>query len=270
MSAPQFLKSWGLWNSAPTPESKRQILKKAIDDLNEVDVLVEERQQYMRRKCDGLLLEAKDRVAKRDRMGAKGCLKRRRQCEAEYMKLMLTSDIIATHRLALEGAMISEVLLNALKTSAEAMRTINAHASIEDVEKLMDKLQDHSQNASEIGDALSQPVVKFDEDELERELDELMGIEHEPLPRHPPSSPALSAVSSSSSVSSAVQSASSAAAAAAPRQSVVSLSPIALQPSVVPPPSLVAAALSAPATTATMPPPRSTPASGKKALQLAQ
>lgn len=215
----QRLKSWGglLWTSTPSEADKQKTLLEARRKLEDADELILKRQTLLRKRCALCVAEARQCMASKDRTGAKACLRQRKQWESEYAKLTKMREVISTHELALESAVLTEVVFNALKSSVEAMRTINGgHASVQDVDKLIEKLQDHSQNASEISDALSQPLDAntIDEDELERELNALMKLEEEnselvssPPPRHPPSSPALHVTPSSS--SSDVQSVSS-------------------------------------------------------------
>jgi hypothetical protein len=230
MTMSGLLKTLG-WKQNLSDEQKREICADSIRRLDEANLLIEQRQKILQKEAD-LCLQNARLYARRDRTRARTYLLNRRRYEAEYMKCTTLSDTVVCHKLALQNAAMAELVMNALKSSMDAMRAISSHASLKDAESLMDKLQDNSDSVSEMSSVLSQPLVPLDENALDSELDALLledeGGEPQYAPRPPLRSsgvPSLASRSSSSTVLSAG--------------------------SVVPPPSLACSLASMPATTAT-------------------
>ncbi|CAN1185507.1 Vacuolar protein sorting-associated protein 32 homolog 2 [Linum perenne] len=82
----------------------------------------------------------------------------------------------------LEGARATTDTVDALRTGAAAMKAMQKATNIDDVDKIMDEINEQSDNMKQIQEALSTPIgsaADFDEDELEAELEELESAELE-------------------------------------------------------------------------------------------
>jgi len=90
----------------------------------------------------------------------------------------------------IEGTKATTDTIDALKTGSAAVKSINNSLSIDEIEKTMEQVDEHTENMKQIQEALATPVgaaADFDEDELEAELEELEAEELEDELVHPPS-----------------------------------------------------------------------------------
>lgn len=103
-------------------------------------------------------------------------LKRKKQYENELDKNSGARMTLETQMMTLENANVNLEALNAMKVGSEAMKSIHGKMDINKVDETMEDIREQMDLASEISDAISQPVgfgVDIDEDELAAELDAL-------------------------------------------------------------------------------------------------
>lgn len=103
------------------------------------------------------------------------CLKRKKMIEKQIDNYSNTIFTLEQQGFLLEGAQTNANVVDAMKVAKDTMTHINKNTDVDDVNDLMDDLQEQTENATEISDALGQGMgVMDDEDEL---LAELEGLE---------------------------------------------------------------------------------------------
>eukprot|EP00268_Persea_americana_P023779 TRINITY_DN2328_c0_g1_i3.p1 TRINITY_DN2328_c0_g1~~TRINITY_DN2328_c0_g1_i3.p1 ORF type:complete len:140 (-),score=52.93 TRINITY_DN2328_c0_g1_i3:1369-1788(-) len=103
---------------------------------------------------------------------------------------MTYADKYFLQMIMLEGVKATTDTVDALKTGASAIKSIQFSLSVDDIDKTMEEVNEHTESMKQIQDALAAPVgaaADIDEDELEAELEELEGEELEEQLLQPPS-----------------------------------------------------------------------------------
>ncbi|XP_022865179.1 vacuolar protein sorting-associated protein 32 homolog 2-like, partial [Olea europaea var. sylvestris] len=110
------------------------------------------------------------------------CLKRKRLFEQQIEQLGNFQLRVHDQMIMLEGAKATTETVDALRSGASAMKSMQKATNIDDVDKTMDEINEQTENMKQIQEALATPIsaaTDFDEDELEAELEELEGAELE-------------------------------------------------------------------------------------------
>lgn len=166
------MKLFGRAKKAPPPSESLQKMKASAD-------LLEKRIQFLEQKQTEQQDQAKKFLAAGNRRAAMTCLKRKKMYEKQVLTLQTAVDRIEEQCMAIEGASANLEAMNAMKTGATAMKTINQGMSIDQVEDTMDDIQEQMDISNEISDAIARPLGDaYDETELE---DELAALEEESL-----------------------------------------------------------------------------------------
>merc|ERR1719273_2449091 len=115
--------------------------------------------------------EAKKKMAEKDKKGAMFALKRKKLYESELDKIQNVKMTLETQVMNLESATQNADTFVAMKQGTNAMKQIRQDVGIEKV----DEIKDEMDMASEISNAIAQPIDPYlhDEDELLKELEEL-------------------------------------------------------------------------------------------------
>lgn len=138
-------------------------------------------------KFDVLGREALARKQSRDLLGAKKKMLERRRIQAQLEKLQNSIMTIDMHKSTIEGSVLDRTVLETLRASGDALRQIGAStAGLRAVEEIVSDAEAQMENAAEITKILSAASVTgmvntmaidgipIDEDELMKELDELV------------------------------------------------------------------------------------------------
>eukprot|EP01114_Cavostelium_apophysatum_P010511 TRINITY_DN2433_c0_g1_i1.p1 TRINITY_DN2433_c0_g1~~TRINITY_DN2433_c0_g1_i1.p1 ORF type:complete len:215 (-),score=71.42 TRINITY_DN2433_c0_g1_i1:80-724(-) len=159
---------FGKKKKAPAP-------KESIAKLRETLDMLEKREQFLQKKCDQQLAEAKKFMAAKNKRAALMCLKRKKTYEGQMEKLSGARMTLEQQVMTLEGANVSLEAMNAMKMGAASMKSIHQDISIDKVDDTMEEIREQMDLASEITDAIATPLggEAFDEDELLGELEEL-------------------------------------------------------------------------------------------------
>lgn len=166
------MKLFGRAKKAPPPSESLQKMKASAD-------LLEKRIQFLEQKQTEQQEQAKKFLAAGNRRAAMTCLKRKKMYEKQVLTLQTAVDRIEEQCMAIEGASANLEAMQAMKTGASAMKTINQGMSIDQVEDTMDDIQEQMDISNEISDAIARPLGDaYDETELE---DELAALEEESL-----------------------------------------------------------------------------------------
>merc|ERR1719232_2254267 len=140
----------------------------------------EKRENHLQKKIDGMVIEAKEKMAKGDKKGAMFALKRKKMYEGEMEKICNVKMTLETQVMNLESAAQNADTFNAMKSGTNTMKKIRTDLGIDKVDDLMDDIREEMDTAKDISDAMAQPIDgMYDEDELLGELAELenMGME---------------------------------------------------------------------------------------------
>jgi len=154
--------------------------KESIAKLRETLDMLEKREQFLQKKMDKEIAEAKKFMQQKNKRAALMCLKRKKTYETQMEKIAGARMTIEQQVMTLEGANVSLEAMNAMKMGAQSMKSIHQNMSIDEVDDTMDEIREQMDVANEINDAISQPLGGdvLDEDELLAELD---GLEQESL-----------------------------------------------------------------------------------------
>lgn len=146
-----------------------------IVKLREAISTQEKREEHIQRKMDGMVKEAKEKMAKKDKKGAMYALKRKKLYEQELDKIQNVKMTLETQVFNLESASQNANTFQAMKSGTTAMKKIRQDVGIEKVDDMMDDIREEMEMANEISDAIAQPVdpLLADEDDLLAELEEL-------------------------------------------------------------------------------------------------
>jgi len=152
----------------------------------------EKREEHLQRKIDAMGVEAKAKMAKKDKKGAMFAMKRRKLYEAEMDKIGNVKMTLETQMMQLESATQNAETFQAMKAGTSAMSKIHEQVGIDKVDDLMDDIREEIENGNEINQAMAQAVDPLctDEDELMAELealgaDDLEAELLEPVPQLP-------------------------------------------------------------------------------------
>ncbi|KAL3808006.1 hypothetical protein ACHAXA_010800 [Cyclostephanos tholiformis] len=148
----------------------------SILNLRESIATQEKREKHLEKKMEELVVEAKEKMAKNDKKGALFSLKLKKLHEAELDKIANTKMTLETQVMNLETFIHNAEIIRAMEFGKNAMAAIRKETDIERVEELIDDVKEEMEAASEISNALAQPIDPFvmDEDDLLAELKEEM------------------------------------------------------------------------------------------------
>jgi len=158
-----------------TSASKPSDAQTTIVKLRESIANQDKREEHIQKKIDGMITEAKAKMAKGDKKGALYAMKRKKLYEQEAAKIQNVRFTLETQVINLESAQQNAQTYSALKQGNTAMQGIRKDVGIEQVDDVMDEIKEEMEMAQEINDAIAQPVdpLMADEDELLEELNML-------------------------------------------------------------------------------------------------
>lgn len=103
-------------------------------------------------------------------------LKRKKMYEQQRENLRGARFNLETQLLAIENANVNKETMDAMRTGAQAMKSIHGEMNIDKVENTMDDIREQMDLANEITASISQPLgmdMGLDMDELDAELEQL-------------------------------------------------------------------------------------------------
>lgn len=138
------------------------------------------REEHIERKVEAMVKEAKLKLAKKDKKGALFAMKRKKLYEQEIDKIQNVKMTLETQVINLESASQNAQTFKAMEQGTKTMKKIRTDVGIEKVDDVMDEIKEEMELASEINQAIAQPVDPFlaDDDEL---LEELNALEEQDL-----------------------------------------------------------------------------------------
>eukprot|EP00527_Entomoneis_sp_CCMP2396_P005453 CAMPEP_0198139666 /NCGR_PEP_ID=MMETSP1443-20131203/2944_1 /TAXON_ID=186043 /ORGANISM="Entomoneis sp., Strain CCMP2396" /LENGTH=166 /DNA_ID=CAMNT_0043801865 /DNA_START=379 /DNA_END=879 /DNA_ORIENTATION=- len=114
-------------------------------------------------------------MGKGDKKGALYAMKRKKLFEGEIDKIQNVKMTLETQVIHLESAAQNAETFRAMEAGSKTMAKIRQEVGIDEVDDVMDSIKEEMEMASEINQAIAQPVdpLMADEDELLLELQEL-------------------------------------------------------------------------------------------------
>eukprot|EP01012_Entosiphon_sulcatum_P004571 TRINITY_DN1183_c0_g1_i1.p2 TRINITY_DN1183_c0_g1~~TRINITY_DN1183_c0_g1_i1.p2 ORF type:complete len:219 (-),score=66.21 TRINITY_DN1183_c0_g1_i1:333-989(-) len=168
----------------------------SIEKLGDTLEVLEKREAVLQKKIDQEMAKAREATKKGNKTAAMTCLKRKKAYEDQLTKLGQQRSNIEAMQMKLEEATMHVEVLNATKAGAKAIKQVYGNLTPDRIDRDMDSIHDAMDQANDIADALSQPLMGdvVDEGDLENELAELeqeemdkqmLGLDTTPLPKVP-------------------------------------------------------------------------------------
>jgi len=172
----------------------QQVSRDAIVGLRQQLQMIEKREEYTQKKIDEEIKKARANAVS-NKAVATAALKRKKMLESELEKLQGSRFQLEMHVNTLESAKMNQETMAAMKKASDALKAIHGNLNIDKVDATMSSIQEQTQLAAEVSEAISTGVIAtdIDEDELRQELEELqedelntrlMGADH--VPAHLP------------------------------------------------------------------------------------
>merc|ERR1719259_157850 len=153
----------------------------AIQKLRETEEMLLKKQDFLEKKIESELSIAK-KNAKTNKRAALQAIKRKKRHEAQLAQIDGTLTTMEQQREALEGANTNTAVLQTMGEAAKSLKKAHEGMNVDDVHEMMDDIAEQQDVASEISNAISNPVAfgqEFDEDDLEGELEEQRKLDEE-------------------------------------------------------------------------------------------
>ncbi|XP_055707658.1 charged multivesicular body protein 4c isoform X2 [Phlebotomus papatasi] len=147
----------------------------AIQKLRETENMLIKKQEFLESKIEAELDIARKNGSKNKRVAIQA-LKRKKKYEKQLQQIDGTLSTIEMQREALESANTNTAVLTTMKNAADALKAAHNNMDVDQIHDMMDDIAEQQNIATEISDAISNPVSfgqDIDEDELEKELEEL-------------------------------------------------------------------------------------------------
>mgnify|MGYP001030246134 CR=1 FL=1 len=170
---------WGYFFGGNS-QQKKELPKRAIVELREHISTLNKKRSHLE-----LQISDQDGIARKNitsnKTAAKNALKRKKQYEANLLKVENQIETLENQLYSIEGANLNLETMKAMKQGAQAMKQIHGEYNVDKVEDTMDEIREQVELADEISEAISRPVGSeyVDEDELDEELAELQKEEAE-------------------------------------------------------------------------------------------
>jgi len=158
---------------------KKETPQDTIARLRESLETLDKREQFLDKKIQQQLAEAKRYNAAGNKRMAVAALKRKKMLMDQQQKIAGAREKIELQMSAIESAKMDMEIIDTLQAGTKTMAEMHKGMTAEKVDKVMDDMQDQMAVSQEISDALGQQVGDvIDEDEL---LDELNELEEEDI-----------------------------------------------------------------------------------------
>ncbi|KAI6226762.1 hypothetical protein M3Y95_00655100 [Aphelenchoides besseyi] len=148
--------------------------KAAIQRLLELEDQLAKKQDYLEVKIEQEKQEAKRHGTKNKRDGLRA-LRRMKGYQAELERNDGTLNTLQNQRNTLENASMNTQVLHIMSNASKAMKQAHNNLDVEDVYNLMDDINEQTEMAKEVADAISKPfgIQTVDDEDLLAELENL-------------------------------------------------------------------------------------------------
>ncbi|RDX53619.1 Snf7-domain-containing protein [Lentinus brumalis] len=170
----------------------KQSSRDAIVTLRQQLQMIEKKEEYLQKKVDEEMKKARANAVSNKAgespcppvllhlpgayLAATAALRRKKVTEQELERLQNTRFQLEMQVNTLESASFNAENMNAMKKAAGALKDIHGKLSIDKVDQTMSEIQEQTQLANEVSEAISSSTytgVEFDDDELKQELADL-------------------------------------------------------------------------------------------------
>jgi len=153
---------------------KKENPQDTIARLRESLETLDKREQFLEKKIQMQLAEAKKYNAAGNKRMAVAALKRKKMLMDQQQKIAGAREKIEIQMNAIESAKMDMEIIDSLQVGTKTMQEMHRGMTAEKVDKVMDDMSDQMAVSQEISDALGQQIGEpIDEDELLEELDEI-------------------------------------------------------------------------------------------------
>lgn len=152
--------------------------QEAIQKLRETEEMLQKKADFLETKVTKELNIARQHGTKnpQSKRIALQALKRKKRYEKQLLQIDGTLSTIEFQREALENATTNTEVLGVMGQAAKALQGAHKNMDIDQVHELMDNVAEQNEIASEISEAISNPIgfgQDIDEDDLLAELEEI-------------------------------------------------------------------------------------------------
>lgn len=166
-----------------------------LERLNETLEMLEKKERLLQKKISLETEKAKNFTKSKNKKAAIQCLKRKKLLEAQMEQIGNFQLRVHDQMIMLEGVKATTDTIDALKTGASAVKSIQLSLNVDDIDNTIEEMNEHTENMKQIQEALGAPLgsaAGIDEDELEAELEELEEEDLEQLQQPPNTTPVVS------------------------------------------------------------------------------
>ena len=152
---------------------KKETPQDSIAKLRETLETLDKRDQFLDKKIQQQLEEAKKYNAAGNKKMAIAALKRKKMLTDQQTKIMGAREKIELQLNAIESAKMDMEILNTLESGTKTMKEMHKNMDVNKVDEVIDNMNDQIDISNEIANAMSQPVGEvFDEEDLLKELED--------------------------------------------------------------------------------------------------
>ncbi|CAF0869036.1 unnamed protein product [Adineta ricciae] len=155
----------------------------AIQRLSSVEDLLNKKQIHLESQIDSEKVNALNCSRQGNKRGALMALKRKKKHENALKQIDGTLITLEIQRESLQNAKSNIEVLRVMRSAAGALQKTHDNLNVDDVHDLMDDLDEQNTLAKEIANAISAPGLSgldlYDDADLERELEELAGLDEQ-------------------------------------------------------------------------------------------
>lgn len=152
---------------------KKETPQDSIAKLRETLETLDKRDQFLDKKIQQQLEEAKKYNAAGNKKMAIAALKRKKMLTDQQAKIMGAREKIELQLNAIESAKMDMEILNTLESGTKTMKEMHKDMDVNKVDEIIDNMNDQIDISNEISNAMSQPVGEvFDEEDLLKELED--------------------------------------------------------------------------------------------------
>lgn len=152
---------------------KKETPQDSIAKLRETLETLDKRDQFLDKKIQQQLEEAKKYNAAGNKKMAIAALKRKKMLTDQQAKIMGAREKIELQLNAIESVKMDMEILNTLESGTKTMKEMHKSMDVNKVDEVIDNMNDQIDISNEIANAMSQPVGEvFDDEDLLKELED--------------------------------------------------------------------------------------------------
>ncbi|KAH0794215.1 Charged multivesicular body protein 4a [Histomonas meleagridis] len=161
--------------TAPTPQDTLDNINKTIEDLHK-------KEEYYDKQILGEEKKAREFMKKNNKKRALECMRRKKLIEKSRDNVSAMSFNLEQQKIKVQEMQTTSNVFKTYMQTSETMKRQFGEVDIDKIEDIMDDIQDMNDNLDEVNSLLTKPVGDMDEDELDAELEALMGEEETTQP----------------------------------------------------------------------------------------